>query len=312
MTDVLFLVSGLGLLVLGGEIAVSGGVGLARRLKISETIIGIFLIGLGTSLPELLVSVQAAQAGFPDLALGNVVGSNIANLLLILGGVACVFPISSVRNISKYDYCALGLATLTLLILTEADSIARNIGWAMVGGIVFYMLVSFRSAARSLETPPSRMPRRGGALLEFGLCLAGIVALLVGAEFSVRGAVGLASRFGVPESIIGLSLVAVGTSLPELAAGLSAARRKHTELILGTLIGSCIFNILLILGLSIAISPEGLRIASDIARFDRWALLAASLLVAGLVLSTKSVSRRAGGVLLLGYGAYCIVLASRL
>lgn len=311
--DWLYLGLGLGILVAAGEATVRGAVGLAKKLDISPAVIGVSVIGFGTSAPELVVTVQAALAGQPDLAIGNVVGSNISNLLLILGVGAILYPLSSDRRCYWRDGGVMLLSALILTALCLWGLIERWHGIVLVGLLLAYLLWSYRT---DKDAPPEeetaevleQAPTRWIIILPF--IAAGLVGLVGGAHLLVQGAVGIARDFGVPESIIGLTLVALGTSLPELAATAAAALRRHTDLALGNIFGSCSFNVLSILGITAIVRP--LPIAADIAAIDIWVMLAATLLVFALMAGRHCLTRWKGAVLLLAYGAYMAQIATRL
>jgi len=309
----LFLAIGLAILVIAGEAAVRGAVGLARKMDISPAVIGAIVIGFGTSAPELLVSIQAALAGQPDLAVGNIVGSNISNLLLILGAGALIHRLSADRQCFWRDGGMMLLSALALAGMALWGSIERWQGLLLVAVLMCYIAWSLRSdngngpgedAVEALEQAPDRW------LVILPMILAGLAGLVGGAHLLVEGAVGIARNFGVPESIIGLTIVAVGTSLPELAATITAALRRQTDLALGNIFGSCSFNVLSILGITAIIQP--LPFAPDIAGIDIWVMLAATLAVFGLMAGQHDMTRWKGGLLLLGYIGYMVHMTDRL
>ncbi|MEO8244265.1 MAG: calcium/sodium antiporter [bacterium] len=302
--DYVFIVMGLIGLFLGGEALVRGSVNVARRLSISPLIIGLTVVGFGTSTPELLVSVQAALQGAPDIAVGNVIGSCVANLLLILGVTSLVTPIRIVGATLRRDTAVMVAAGLVLVPLFAIGEIGRWAGGVLVAGLAFYLIWA-------VLTPGDHRPEEDGqsdpqmpvltALLWIGF---GFAALLFGAQFLVEGSVAIARDFGVSEAFIGLTIVAVGTSLPELATSLVAAFRRQTAIAIGNVVGSNIFNILGILGVTAIVRP--IPVAPRFLTFDLPVLIVASLVVTGLILRQPQIGRVTGGLLLIGYVVYVI------
>lgn len=294
------VIGGLLALVFGGEWLVRGAVGVAARLAMPPMLIGLTVVGFGTSLPELLVSVDAAWRGLPDIALGNVVGSNIANILLIGGVAALLWPIK-LRAGGKglLRDCAVMLAAALLVWpLVASGDVGRMAGAALFLGLVTYLVVAFRSSAPQ-EAPEVAAPPLGLLLVQL---VAGLALLILGARFLVEGAVSLARGYGVSEAFIGLTIVAVGTSLPELVTSVVAALRRHSDIAVGNIIGSNIFNILGILGITSLVAP--ISAAPRFAGFDVPLMIAVTVVFAGLLLLFKGVSRLAGAALLAGYGGY--------
>ena len=299
--DALFVLLGLVGLFVGGEFLVRGSVAVARGFGISPLLIGLTVVGFGTSTPELLVSVDAALRGLPDIALGNVVGSNIANILLIVGASALLWPITLNGNFPKRDLVTMLVAALLLLPLFALGAIGRVAGMVLVGGLVIYLVLAFRGARGEQEV----QPEYGAAMplwVAGGLVVVGLLALLVGARLLIDGAVAIARDFGLSEAFIGLTIVAVGTSLPELATSLVAALRRQSDIAIGNVVGSNIFNILGILGATAIIAP--IPVAARFLAFDLPVMLVASLLLAGLLLFRWSLGRPVGLLMLVAYAAY--------
>lgn len=299
--DALFVLLGLVGLFVGGEFLVRGSVAVARGFGISPLLIGLTVVGFGTSTPELLVSVDAALRGLPDIALGNVVGSNIANILLIVGASALLWPITLNGNFPKRDLVTMLVAALLLLPLFALGAIGRVAGMVLVGGLVIYLVLAFREARGEQEV----QPEYGAAMplwVSGGLVVVGLLALLVGARLLIDGAVAIARDFGLSEAFIGLTIVAVGTSLPELATSLVAALRRQSDIAIGNVVGSNIFNILGILGATAIIAP--ISVAARFLAFDLPVMLVASLLLAGLLLFCWSLGRPVGLLMLVAYAAY--------
>lgn len=298
------LLGGLAGLFFGGEALVRGSVGIARRLSMSSLLIGLTVVGFGTSTPELLVSLDAALRGVPDIALGNVVGSNIANILLIVGVSALVWPITVSGATLGRDTAVMLAAAIILIPIFAMGDVGRIAGCVMFAGLVTYLLVAYRQSQSQPvnEDAPTDPSVPGGVLWVSVLwVVGGLVLLMVGARFLVDGSVTIARSFGVSEAFIGLTIVAVGTSLPELATSLIAALRKQSEIAIGNIVGSNIFNILGILGLTAAISP--IPVTARFLSFDLPVMIAVSLLLT-VLLRRPSIGRPVGLVMLVGYGVY--------
>lgn len=316
----LWLLGGLVLLVLGGESLVRGAVQIAGRLGISPLLVGLTVVAFGTSMPELVTSVQASLAGAPGIALGNIVGSNIANVLLILGVAALLCPIAVESRALARDG-GLGLvAALALLGLGLFWTLDRVVGVALLLSLAAYIIFAFRqervaegadhgaayekaeafATAQPAGLPLSR-PLGGlpGAIL---LLLAGLGMIVAGGAVLVDTAVTLARALEVSEEVIGLTIIAVGTSLPELVTSVVAAVRRQADVALGNVLGSNIYNILGIAGATALIAPT--EVPPAIANFDAWVMVAAALLLLVVARTGWRVGRREGGVLLACYAAY--------
>jgi cation:H+ antiporter len=304
--DYLYLLGGIVGLFLGGEALVRGSVGIARRMAIPPLLIGLTVVGFGTSTPELLVSVDAALRGVPDIALGNVVGSNIANILLIVGLSALVWPIRVLGDTLRRDTAVMMAAALILVPVFAMGLMSRPAGALLVAALAAYLIWAYRSAGQSPATaeaedaaPPAPI------LLSLIWVGGGLVALMLGARFLVDGAVNIARDFGLSEAFIGLTIVAVGTSLPELATSLIAAIRRQSEIAIGNVVGSNIFNILGILGVTAVIAP--IPVAPRFLGFDLPVLIGVSLLLTVLLLTQPRIGRLTGLIMLAGYAAYVIL-----
>ncbi len=306
MFDGVLVIVGLGLLFAGGEALVRGAVGVAKRLGLSPALIGVTLVGFGTSTPELVTSVSASLAGSSGIAMGNVVGSNIANILLILGVSAVIAPIVFDRAVLRRDGAALVLATLVCIGVIVIGGVGRVVGFVFVIALVAYIsmaVIAERAAANGAgeQAAGHVSPPRGLAKCSF-FSLLGIGLVVVGAHALVTGGSGIAATFGVPEAVIGLTIVAVGTSLPELATSFVAARRGESGIALGNVLGSNVFNVLAVLGITGLIAP--LSTPPQIAGFDVWVMAAATAALVGLALTRPGLSRPAGVVFLIAYAAY--------
>ncbi|MEL7299322.1 MAG: calcium/sodium antiporter [Pseudomonadota bacterium] len=302
MGDILLVIFGLAGLILGGELLVRGAATAARAFGVSPLVIGLTLVGFGTSAPELATSVQAALADAPGIALGNVVGSNIGNILLILGLGALLAPIAVDRAALRGDMIALALATLAATALIATGGVSRGAGAVLLAGLAAYL---WRTLATSPKVPGAREGTAFGPLL---LALAGLAITIAAARALVLGASSLAAGLGVPEAVIGLTLVAIGTSLPELVTTLIAARKREMDLALGNIVGSNLFNILGILGVTALVAP--IPDVAAIRGFDVWVMLAATAVLLVLLVTRPVLARISGALALLAYGAYLAALFS--
>lgn len=300
MTNAILLsLAGLVALALGGELLVRGAVGLAYKLGVSTLFTGLVIVGFATSMPEMVASVQAALKGSPQIAWGNVVGSNIANTLLILGVSALVMPIALTGGGRRDAVVALA-ATLILWAMAASGVGARWIGIALLFGIIAYIVWRYRwPGEAAIEEPDADDEvRAAAAIFQF---LAGLGVLVAGGQALVEGAIEMATIFNVPQTVIGLTVVAVGTSLPELAASVAAALRGKSGLALGNVVGSNIYNILLIGGATMTIAP--LPLPAELAGAQMALLTASAVLVLGLLWFAKSLGRVAGGALVAIFAA---------
>jgi cation:H+ antiporter len=319
MTNSILLVAGgLVLLALGGELLVRGAVGMAARLGISPLLAGLTIVGFGTSTPELATSVQAAMAGSPGIAIGNVVGSNIANILFILGVSAVILPLSVNPASFSRDSLPLGGSAVLATGAVLLGVIGPLPGIVLLAALVGYIWWAYKSESATHDAEAVRheheaedrpVPPDTGPLVLGGMIVAGLVAAIFGAGWLVDGAVVLASAAGVSESVIGLTVVAVGTSLPELIACVVAVLRKHEDVALGNIVGSNIYNLCGILGLTAMIHP--IEVPAEIAAFDIWAMLGVTLLLILQLRSGWRLSRIEGAVLVALYAAYTAFLALR-
>ncbi|RYH08292.1 calcium/sodium antiporter [Tropicimonas sp. IMCC6043] len=307
--DLLFIAAGLAGLFFGGDRLVAGAVGLAHRAGLPPLVIGLTIVGFGTSTPELLTSLRAAFLDSPGIAIGNVVGSNIANILLILGLAALVAPMAVERRALLRDGPALALATLAGAALIWIDMLGRTGGLILLGGLATYLAIALRAPGPDDSAPTEEAAAPARLFPAVGQFALGLVATLIGAHLLVTGGISLARSLAVPETIIGLTIVAVGTSLPELATSLIAARRGHAEVAIGNVIGSNIFNLLGILGATAAVSPISAppgTIGADLA-----VMLGATALLLWVAATDRRISRREGAILLGLYVGYILWLALR-
>lgn len=314
MTQDLFLIAaGLVMLFAGGEVLVRGSVEIAERLGVSKLLIGLVIVGFGTSTPELLVSLKAALKGSPDIALGNVIGSNIANVLLILGLAALILPITDWTRTAVRETLVATVVALALFGLVHGEVITGRDGLAFLAVLIVYLLASYwlekREAHATVfeqETNEFQDVKLKSRWLPAVLAVAGIALLVFGADLLVKGSVSIARTFSVPEAVIGLSLVAVGTSLPELATAVVAAIRKHSDVVLGNIIGSNIFNVLAILGVTAVV--QTIAVDRRFRDFDAPVMLATSCVLLLVLFSASRIGRLPGLLMLSAYAAYLTLL----
>ena len=326
MTLLLFL-SGLVLLVGGAEVLVRGASRLAVAVGISPLVVGLTVVAYGTSAPELAVGIRSVLANppQPDLAVGNVVGSNISNVLLVLGISAVAAPLVVARQIVRYTVPLMIFVSLLVSIVGSNGVIGRLEGsllfLAALGYSALEMMLSRRAVKRSAADTTSGIaasgkakPASGGvwkSLLSLAMVLAGLLLLVQGAEWMVGSATLFARWFGVSELVIGLTVVAVGTSLPEIATSLIAVLRGQRDIAVGNVVGSNIFNVLLVLGLTAAVAPGGLTVSASALRFDIPIMTATALLCVPVFFTGYVISRWEGALLLGYYASYTLFLVLR-
>ena len=316
--DLLLVAGGVALLAYSGDKLVDFASALAERAGLSAAVIGLTVVAAGTSAPEFVVSVSAALRGSADLALGNVLGSNIANITLVLGLTALIAPVPVHSQLLRLDYPVALLASWLTLLLCRDLEFSRLEGGFFLASLVFFTAYSILTARRVLTAPekaeaaalvpPESGPlsRRPSWVLAAGLA-ASMAALSGGAELLIRGASSIALALGVTERVVGLTVVALGTSLPELVASVIAARRGQQEMAIANVVGSNIFNLLGILGAAALIRPVG--VAPAAAALDCWVMVASIAVLAPLFYGARRISRPAGLVLVVGYLAYTASLS---
>jgi cation:H+ antiporter len=305
------LFGGLVYLLMGGDFLVRGAVALGRRLHVSPMLIGVTVVALGTSAPELFVSVEAALTGHPAIALGNVVGSNIANLLLVTGSLAVLTPIVTRLSGTREDSGAMLIATLLLVVLCLGGVVTRFEGLILLASLVLFMAYK----ARHLDRPRIREGRLDWVLglpntpWMIGLfILVGIIWLPLGAHLFIGAAATIAEQLGVSEAVVGLTLVAVGTSLPELATVFIAAARKNLDIALGNVIGSNVLNILAILGAASVIPRQPLPVPPEFLGLHVPVMIVATIAISIFTLRRWTIGRTVGVLLLLAYAVYVAAL----
>lgn len=298
LNSILLCLAGLVGLAIGGELLVRGSVAIANKLGVSHLFTGLVIVGFATSMPEMVASVQAALDGSPGIAWGNIVGSNIANTLLILGVSALVMPIVLIGTGRRDAVVALGV-TVLLWALALSGLGGRWIGFVMLGLIVAYIVWRYRHPGAALLEDDSDESAPTGMVIATLLFVIGLGMLVLAGNALVTGAIDLATIFRVPDTVIGLTVVAVGTSLPELAASVAAAVRGKSGLAIGNVLGSNIYNILLIGGVTMGIAPSA--IPADLLPLQLPLLAASAAALLALLWFAKRIGRVLGAVLLAAF-----------
>ena len=299
---------GLGLLLLGGDLLVRGASRIAESLGVPHLIIGLSIVAFATSAPEFFTSLSAALEGREDIALGNVVGSNIANILLVLGLPALFCAVPCGRPLTLANGCIMLAASLLLVLFCLYGALPRPAGFLLFAcamAVTLYWIAEARRGRITLEEENAG-GKRNGLLLASAQILGAVVGLSLGAHLLVENGAAMARHLGVSEAVIAVSLIAVGTSLPEIAATTIAAARKHMELALGNALGSNIFNVFFVLGSVASIRP--LEVSAHFLRLDLWVMLAASLIVFPFLLTGTAIGRSAGCGFLLCYAGFLAFL----
>lgn len=309
--DYLYVFLGLTLLVVGGEFLVRSAVALSFKLHISKMVIGLTVVSFATSLPELLVSLQAALNGFSDIALGNVIGSNIANIGLILGITAIISPLSIDKDFYKFNWPVMMILSGALYFILKSDmEISRTEGIALLLALFVYMWILIKRAKKEKESVPVSDDIDEGLSLasnfKIGLwLLIGAAALYGGSELLVNGSVNLAEDFGISERIIAVSMIAIGTSIPELAASVIAALKKEKAISLGNIIGSNIFNISSVLGITAIIQPIAVKSKEVLTNDIFWMIGFGAILIPLAFLPKQlELGRKRGIFLLASYALF--------
>lgn len=316
LLTIIFLALGFLLLIKGADWFVGGASDLAKILRIPTIIIGLTIVSIGTSLPEACVSITASLKGVDDIATGNVIGSNIFNLLVVAGLSAVIKPISIDRDTIRRDFpfsivCAaiLAFCMATLFFGKTTPSIGRIDGIIMLVILIAYMTVLIRDALKFRQTAGGEETAAVISLpVSLGLIVLGVICIILGGNLVVDAATTIARTFGLSENLIGLTIVACGTSLPELVTSMVAAKKGDSDIAMGNVVGSNIFNILFILGASSVISPLK---ASETALVDMSVLIVVSLITWAFIAKKKKVTRPFGGLMFLTYVVYLIYIIGR-
>lgn len=311
----LSLVSGFVILLFCGDLLVRGAVSLALKLRIPSILIGLTVVAFGTSAPELVVAVKAALTGADGIAIGNVVGSNIANVLLVLGLPALIYPTVCNQDAVRRNTLFMLAATIVFIALCFFGELVFWQGALLFSLVLCFLAYSAKHAADAnggeeleqefeLSDGVSGLPQKMWVII--GFILVGILGLPLGAHFVVDGGTDIARAFGVSDSAIGLSLIAFGTSLPELATTVIAAFRRQPDVAVGNVLGSNLFNILGIMGITAMVAP--IEVPHSFLWFDLWVMLIAALLVVPFAMSKGTITRAAGAFFFFGYAAYLYFL----
>ncbi|SHO64659.1 calcium/sodium antiporter [Algoriphagus zhangzhouensis] len=313
MTAYLLLALGLVILLFGGKILVDGASAIALKLGMSSGLIGLTIVAFGTSAPELLVSVSAALKGNSDISIGNVIGSNIANIGLVLGFSGVFYPIMIKRTHLRFDYLITILVSLLFFGLSYNGNIQVWEGLLLFGLFIVFNLYLFKSVKGGVNEDPGHEAEEEiehvkgyGWIASLGLFVGGIVGLYFGSNLLVENAVLISREFGVSERIIGVTIIAIGTSLPELITSIMAALAKETDMALGNILGSNIMNILSIIGLTAIIQP--INVSPEFIQSDFIWMIGFTLILFPLMKTKMQISRLEGVILLLGYFAYLFFL----
>ncbi|WP_244597984.1 calcium/sodium antiporter [Roseitalea porphyridii] len=314
--DIAMLVAGLVLLVFAGDYLVKGAVGLAENVGIPALIIGLTIVAFGTSAPELFVALQSALTGVPDIATGNVVGSNIANVLLVMGLPALFSPIHANQRGLSRNVAVMLVFTVAFIWLISDGLLSRLEAAGLFGGLLVFIAAQAWRAQQAIaaadedEVPGDYHEEIGEAphnsLLIAVYMIGGIIGLPIAAHFTVTGASNIATAFGVSEAAIGLTIVAIGTSLPELATTLAAALRREADVALGNIIGSNIFNLAAIMGITGMVIA--VPVSPDIIIRDNWVMLVTSLLLAVICFARITTGKALGAAMLAAYVAYVVMV----
>ncbi len=317
MNTILLLIAGLVLLIAGAEILVRGSSRLAAAAGISPLVIGLTVVAFGTSSPELAVSVQSALAGQADIALGNVIGSNIFNVLFILGISALIIPLVVAQQLVRLDVPIMIGVSLLVYLLGLNGQIGRLEGLLLFAGIVTYTVFLIRQSRKESKEVQEEYAQEYGdrqphgarhTIVNLLLVVGGLALLILGARWLVDSAVSLAQALGLSELIIGLTIIAAGTSMPEVATSIVAAIRGERDIAVGNVVGSNIFNLLAVLGLTSVVAPDGVPVAAPALAFDLPVMIAVALACLPIFFTGFRVARWEGFLFLVYYASYVLYL----
>lgn len=318
-----WFVVGLVALAIGAEVMVRGGAQLASRLGISPMLVGLTVVSIGTSLPELAVGVTAALEGSGALAVGNIAGTNVVNILFILGLSALISPLAIERRTLRFDLPVMAGAAVLLWVLAVNGVLSRLDGLILVCGAIVYTVVLIHMSRResratvaeyaqafpAVPEPGDAAKRVGGKTVQHvAMTVTGIAVVILGAEWLVGGAVGIAREFGVSDALIGLTVVAIGTSAPELVTTIVSTVRGERDIAVGNLLGSSVYNILLILGITCLVPANGLALTHNLVWIDIPLMVAASLACIPIFVTGRRVHRAEGAAMVTAYLGYLVFL----
>ncbi len=315
---ILLLSAGLAVLIFGAEYLVRGASRIAARFGLPPLIIGLTIVAFGTSAPELAVSIRSAYAGQPEIAVGNVVGSNIFNILFILGLSAAVRPITVKRQLIRFDTPLMIIVSLVVLGISTDGIISRLNGALLFGGIVLYVLFLLSVSRRrkhasghhdaAAHSEHAQAKPQSQVWADAALVIAGTIMLLLGAKWSLSAAIDLAHSFGVSELVIGLTIVAFGTSLPEIATSVVASLNNEGDISVGNIVGSNIFNLLSVLGLTALVAPAGIAVSPHAVYIDMPVMALCAIMCLPIFFTWHVISRWEGWLLLSCYAVYVVFL----
>lgn len=298
---------GLVVLIFGGDVLVQGASGIAKKLKLSPLVIGMTVVAFGTSSPELMVSLKAAYMGSPEIALGNVVGSNIANIALVLGITVLILPMAVDRNSKNIDWPVMMAASLLFVFVALDGEISRFEGIVMFLSLVVFVAFMIRNSRKKNKNVISEVEvETPNVYVSIGKNIAGLVMLYFGSKWLVSGAIDVANDFNIDKRVIGITVIAFGTSVPELATSVIAAIRKQTDISIGNLVGSNIFNILCVIGLTATVQP--IAVDSKIINPDAYWMLAIAFALGLMMFFWKKINRFHGVLLVVSYLIYIGIL----
>jgi cation:H+ antiporter len=316
LIPLVFMVCGIFLLIKGGDWTIDSAVYIARRFGLSPMVVGFTVLAFGTSMPELIVSILAVLRDSEGIAMGNVIGSNIANILLVIGSAALISTmyIQISKGLIK-DLVMMLLSSVLLMGLMIYGDIDRTAGVLMIILLSGYVFLQYRMALKGeIEVDPAAEIAHEDGDAEatthpYVFLFLGLLAVAGGAELLVRGASESAGIIGVPEDVIALTIIAFGTSLPELSTSIISARRGHSDMALGNIVGSNVFNVLMIIGITSIVKPiTHHSYAEQLLNFDIWVMLATAVVFTGLVLGYRKINKPIGGMFLAAYVAYTIYI----
>ena len=305
--QIFWLILGLVVLIFSGDYLVKGAVGIAKKFNLSPLVIGMTVVSFGTSAPELFVSIKAAVMGSPDLAIGNVIGSNIANIALVLAITVLIFPVVVDKNSKRIDWPFMFFCSILFYVFSLDNLIEFREGLVMIFILVIFIIFIIRNSRKN-NTKVDTSEIDGASnnfLFTMIFLIGGLVGLKFGADWLLKGAVGLAKSIGMEEKVIGVTIVAFGTSVPELVASGIAAYRKQTDIALGNLIGSNIFNIMVVLGFTSLV--ENIKVAESVMNFDMYWMLGITLALFLLMYIGKRMSKIHGVLLISAYITYITI-----
>ena len=311
LPDLVLVILGFIFLIFGGESVVQGAITIARKMNVSPLLIGFTIVAVGTSLPELAVTINAVSSNsqeLVDLAVGGVLGSNVANVKLVLGTAAMLGACEKPGVEIKKDAMAVIMASIILLVTVVMGEITQIVGILMIIALISYYIYSYNYSKKlGLDEELEETWMGENLLLAMIITILGGAMIVLGAELLIEGSVGIADSFGISESIVGLSVIALGTSLPELAVTMIAALRGHKGVAIGNVLGSNVINILGILGISSAYAG-GILVSEEFAGRDIWVVLVTSGLVATMLLNERKITKTLGVIMVIGYLSYMTLL----